>query len=73
MPDSAGLRIAAPPSCGDHRQRGSALSLTAIPLHYGLSAPASATVSVAVSAAVVLAVAVAGLLAGAVIPPVQLF
>ena len=47
---------------------GSALSLMAIPLHYGLSAPASATVSVAVSAAVVLAVAVAGLLAGAVIP-----
>ena len=47
---------------------GSALSLMAIPLHYGLSAPASATVSVAVSAAAVLAVAVAGLLAGAVIP-----
>ena len=47
---------------------GSALSLMAIPLHYGLSAPASATLAVVVSAAAVLAVAVGGLLAGAVIP-----
>ncbi|WP_094287329.1 type VII secretion integral membrane protein EccD [Mycobacterium lehmannii] len=47
---------------------GSALSLMAIPVHYGMAAPASATGAVVVAAAAVLAVAVGGLLAGAVIP-----
>lgn len=47
---------------------GSALSLMAIPLHYGMSAPTSATTTILVSGAAVLGVALAGLLTAAVIP-----
>jgi type VII secretion integral membrane protein EccD len=47
---------------------GSALSLMAVGLHYGVAAPAAGTTAVLVSAAAVVGVALAGLLAGAVIP-----
>jgi type VII secretion integral membrane protein EccD len=47
---------------------GAAVSLFAIPAHYGLAAPATDTASVLISAAIVVGIAVSALLAGAVVP-----
>lgn len=47
---------------------GAALSLFAIPLHYGMAAEANDTATVLISAAVVVGIAVSALLAGAIVP-----